>query len=237
MVIIPHFQIIWWYNTYWYGNGAGNTMEENIASSPWSKSTSCHHQGDTGRKTLLQQNPRGGGGGCRLIEVVLCIGHKTVVVVVVQGSLAQQRGTEWGCPLLLYLGLSTSHHIAGCNDPWLWTVMFQQSVDGCRLKCVRFRLHWLVVFFATSKEGHTGSEVVQSQLSLRFVALLWHRLSFCIFRICMVCIPLTVERCHWAGSVWIFQLWFHSVRFSISYTRFKFFLVLLFAYHCNVWVS
>ena len=41
---------------------------------------------------------------------------------------------------------------------------------------------------------------------------------------------LTIGR---AGSVWIFQIRFDSVRFSISGTRFQFFSVSVFAHHHN----
>jgi len=51
-----------------------------------SKCTSCHQHGHVESKTLLQQYPAVLNWGCRLMQVVLYNGDKTVLVRVVSSS-------------------------------------------------------------------------------------------------------------------------------------------------------
>ena len=64
-----------------YGNGAGNTLEENSSIFSQSECASCHQQGRAGSKTLLQQNPPVINWGSRLMQVILYNDRKTLVVV------------------------------------------------------------------------------------------------------------------------------------------------------------
>ena len=57
------------------------TLLRTPASSPQSKCAGCYQQGHTDSKTLHQQNPPVRNWRCRLTQVDLYNGHKTVVVV------------------------------------------------------------------------------------------------------------------------------------------------------------
>jgi len=57
-------------------------LRRTLLSYPYSECASCRQQGHAGSKTSLQQNTPVLNGGCRLTQVVLYNGHKTIVVVV-----------------------------------------------------------------------------------------------------------------------------------------------------------
>ena len=70
-----------------YGDGVDNTVEENSSIFSLSESAGCRQQGHAGSKTLHQQNPPVLNGRCRLMQVDLYNGHKTVAVVVVSANM------------------------------------------------------------------------------------------------------------------------------------------------------
>jgi len=61
----------------------GTQLRRTLVSSPYCECADCHQQGHAGSKTLLQQNPPVLNWGCRLIQVNMYNGCKTVVLVVV----------------------------------------------------------------------------------------------------------------------------------------------------------
>jgi len=70
----------------WYGDGAGNTSDENSSVFSLIQCASCCQRGYAGSKTLLRQNPpvlTWGCWNCWLMQVVLYNGCRMVAVVVV----------------------------------------------------------------------------------------------------------------------------------------------------------
>jgi len=62
-------------------------VRRTLLSYPYSECASCRQQGHAGSKTSLQQNTPVLNWGCRLTQVVLYNGHKTIVVVDCQSGL------------------------------------------------------------------------------------------------------------------------------------------------------
>ena len=82
----------------WYGDGAGNTVEEsNLAFYPESEYSRCHQQGHVGSKTLPQQNALVLSWRCWLTQVVLYNGHKMAEVVIFSFSITSQRALCMWC--------------------------------------------------------------------------------------------------------------------------------------------
>jgi len=68
-----------------YGDGAGNTTEENSSIFFLIQCASCRQQGHVGSKTLLQQSPPL-NWGCWLRHIVLYNGSETIIVVIVHST-------------------------------------------------------------------------------------------------------------------------------------------------------
>jgi len=83
MVLIKSFIFNKRSSIWGYGDGAGNTIEENFSAFSRSTYASCYRQGHVDSKTLLQQFPPVLNWGCRLTQVVLYNCRKMVVVAAV----------------------------------------------------------------------------------------------------------------------------------------------------------